>query len=808
MANFDDTNYLLEGLTKKAIPADFAGEIPDIWTSASADDGSFLERSMDPFAPIRDEIQEHTDEGFDIEDALLEEANDIIDMKDLLDTTAKIAAIVKLTDPSDYSMYEGELNVGDKVASGSDELGMFEAAIVTGIRQSEPGWFVADLETEDGEVLTGISTNHLMKSKTAVLSGKAEDVAEEAEARREAPKPTHLEEPVKERPDYGVKLSVVERRGDKWVVLTKDRGRTLGTHDTKEKASAQLAAIETSKHGKTAQADIPDEGPILPPSAPTQGQSALQVWFEDNPTQGDVMIQSEKGEYEVHTPDPQGNAVVIPIEIQKTRGEPGQENLDSWLPELGSWEIQKQGALKTAIGKRALMKEIDKLTDKGLSNRQIQAELAAKHGLGYNETEPYLNYPDRLGTEASRKTAMDEYAGRANVMGEDYVSDAMGYARDLKQEVLEHKNDGESLRKEVGDAAQETSTMIDTFKGEAKVNRGDTFHNRMKRLAQDEEERVYSHELRVLEVKKGDQVMTPNGLGEVVDMWDNDESVMVRLEPDGDLRSYRVNRLQKTEARRKTAAGEGFRSFPTDVWKRDGESQESMEKYFGSMPSPMFPDGEYEDRRNGIIYDISWEEDPEGYMAALSETESGSANMVLVGEDDPTEEVPAGIDPEVLSQLTAGDPIESRRKKTAEQFKAGDVVTLKIEYGKRGVIQQSDAYGHFWVMWMNGKRQRVNPDLLERVAQLKLAQELEEDLAPMETPEDTPAEDMADVLEDVNEDEGDTVIIIADADELGDLLQDLLGDEMTPGDAAAVDAGMSGEDYTPEMLDEMEDAGL
>lgn len=42
-------------------------------------------------------------------------------------------------------------------------------------------------------------------------------------------------------------LMRVEKRGAKWVVTTEDGSRVLGTHDTKEEALAQLAAIEASK---------------------------------------------------------------------------------------------------------------------------------------------------------------------------------------------------------------------------------------------------------------------------------------------------------------------------------------------------------------------------------------------------------------------------------------------------------------------------------------------------------------------------------------------------------------------------------
>jgi len=39
----------------------------------------------------------------------------------------------------------------------------------------------------------------------------------------------------------------IKQVGDKWVVYPKKGGKRLGTHDTKEKAKAQLAAIEINK---------------------------------------------------------------------------------------------------------------------------------------------------------------------------------------------------------------------------------------------------------------------------------------------------------------------------------------------------------------------------------------------------------------------------------------------------------------------------------------------------------------------------------------------------------------------------------
>jgi len=39
----------------------------------------------------------------------------------------------------------------------------------------------------------------------------------------------------------------IVKRGDKWVVMNKDKTKVLGTHDSEKKAQAQLAAIEISK---------------------------------------------------------------------------------------------------------------------------------------------------------------------------------------------------------------------------------------------------------------------------------------------------------------------------------------------------------------------------------------------------------------------------------------------------------------------------------------------------------------------------------------------------------------------------------
>lgn len=49
--------------------------------------------------------------------------------------------------------------------------------------------------------------------------------------------------------DNFVLNEMIRKRGSKWVVLDKKGKKTLGTHPTKEKALAQLRAIEISKHG-------------------------------------------------------------------------------------------------------------------------------------------------------------------------------------------------------------------------------------------------------------------------------------------------------------------------------------------------------------------------------------------------------------------------------------------------------------------------------------------------------------------------------------------------------------------------------
>lgn len=54
------------------------------------------------------------------------------------------------------------------------------------------------------------------------------------------------------------KRAIVEQHGDKWVLLTKDRSRVLGTHDTAEDAYKQEYAIQISKkqHAKKADFDM------------------------------------------------------------------------------------------------------------------------------------------------------------------------------------------------------------------------------------------------------------------------------------------------------------------------------------------------------------------------------------------------------------------------------------------------------------------------------------------------------------------------------------------------------------------------
>lgn len=42
---------------------------------------------------------------------------------------------------------------------------------------------------------------------------------------------------------------VIEQRGSKWVLLTKDHSRVLGTHASRAAAEAQERAIEANKEG-------------------------------------------------------------------------------------------------------------------------------------------------------------------------------------------------------------------------------------------------------------------------------------------------------------------------------------------------------------------------------------------------------------------------------------------------------------------------------------------------------------------------------------------------------------------------------
>lgn len=43
-------------------------------------------------------------------------------------------------------------------------------------------------------------------------------------------------------------LETIVKRNNKFIVMNKDKTKTLGTHTTWKKAKKQLAAIEISKH--------------------------------------------------------------------------------------------------------------------------------------------------------------------------------------------------------------------------------------------------------------------------------------------------------------------------------------------------------------------------------------------------------------------------------------------------------------------------------------------------------------------------------------------------------------------------------
>lgn len=42
----------------------------------------------------------------------------------------------------------------------------------------------------------------------------------------------------------------LKKKGSKWLVVNKDTGRVLGSHDTRAQASRQLRAVYANTHGK------------------------------------------------------------------------------------------------------------------------------------------------------------------------------------------------------------------------------------------------------------------------------------------------------------------------------------------------------------------------------------------------------------------------------------------------------------------------------------------------------------------------------------------------------------------------------
>jgi len=731
MSNFDDTDYLIDGLQKEAIPSDFDGEIPKIWTTADVDDGMYLQRDEDPFATLREQVDEHVCDGHEIEETLLEQANEVANMKDLLDTTAKTTFLV-------------------------------------------------------------------------------------------------------------LKTATIHHEGDEWVVKSKDGSKELGRHSSKDKALNQLKAIEVSK---TAQAPEDFELPSTPQRV---GESALQNWFEENPSAQDVMINSGKGMFEVARPDEQGNANVFPIETQPQRGEPQQEVLDTWLSDLGPWEVWNESKAAARI-------HVIKCASMGI---------------------PTL--------------AMDEeYQGRNELLHTESPLEQAGEATDcLREQVEDHKVEGDGLRKEVGDMAEDVSNMIDVFRGkEGKAKHGGTHHERLQRLAmspmeqvfsrgnsvldslsedeystwepavdslmaalsgsfeyggpeaeeflntaiseaqsmsgvevpeplrewadevlesigaaktgikktaaaepdKDDADRVYSHELRIIDCKKGDEVLTPNGPGKVEEIFYGEgpkgaEYAQVRLES-GDLRPYTVKRLQKVEA--KTAA-----------YDIDQEFSQAVNDYYESG-------GSLDILISALRDSGSVDADP-----IIGQMEAGaSASDIWFSISE------LGDEPGRQALWPFLGKTASHRKTARPIFKNGDVVTVRIQYGKRGVVMYPDPYGNYVIAWENGQQQHVNPELLQRVAKkeaeafrVKYAQDEEMEAALGEA-EGGAAEDLEMINEepmpeeDLTEGLDDTVVmIIGDPEDLGELLDGLFeGPEMTNGDAAAVDEGMSGEGFTEEI---------
>lgn len=692
--------------------------------------------------------------------------------------------------------------------------------------------------------------------------------------------------------------------------------------------------------GATAPIGNDDDEQWLADSPTRAGESTLQAWFEDNPNEGEVIINSDQGMFEVNRPDESGQAVVFPIETEPQRGEPQTQVLDTWIGTLGGWEVwdgtKKQARLHLAIkqasdmdGLAALEQEIAMHEQEGENLRSEVGDMAEDtarmtdvftggdvlavrggtyHGRlkrladadipiyveedEWNEPpefqvgdtvtpvdNPFVNYshPGRVESVGPEGVAVKWQWDAPYVPAEVYPPEKLRLLTKISaksEEDIKSRPEGYKITRH--DEEEDDEPEIEDRPEGYKI----TPKKKKSSKEGEDNDSVYSSELRAIEVKKGEDVLTPNGPGTVDSLdWGEGpaEYAMVRLES-GELRPYNINRLQKTSAAdedcpkcpdcdkptgpgrkcpmcgnvvsrkqqpstridRPAAGGSKTAGWGSNVLQKGDKVRSDIGDREGTVLN-VLEGGEvfvrFEDAEG-----LSDERFPSVQLTKISHLKRAAIAPGQRVQTKDREKWKGTVAPEAsrngpgwilvdwdngkswderedrVDVIDSGWELDAMRTTARQIFKNGDVVTVKIQYGKRGVVMYPDPYGNYLVAWENGQQQHVNPELLQRVAmtkkqasmfRAKIAEGIEDDLGDMEELPDDEGGALEDLDQLDREDDddlaaglegGETIVMIGDVDEIGDLLQDVFDNvDDTPGEMAEIDVGMSGEDFGEEL---------
>lgn len=207
--------------------------------------------------------------------------------------------------------------------------------------------------------------------------------------------------------EHGVlklKEHIVEKRGDQWVLISKTTGDVLGTHDTKEQALAQEAAI------KARQANMQSMGPMmvvgrLKGATTTTTQSlifpkehfdrvAAMNWAKEHGFKSGDVDETESS-FRLRQRNPgefmPGSFRTIEPGKDKTKGDNkmGKEETETKLAELESSISEKD---KEIEGMKAKLAEYEK----GHSGKELATKLAELEKKAQTEREARMELEEQL----------------------------------------------------------------------------------------------------------------------------------------------------------------------------------------------------------------------------------------------------------------------------------------------------------------------------------------------------------------------------------------------------------------------------